>query len=403
MHEDTTLSQYEIQCRVGTGAFSQVYRGVHLLTNSEVAIKIIDFEKLENDDKIGTIREVATLLQLDHPNIVSLFNYAFYNDKLYIFLEFIPHGTLLDKVNHLRGLSEDQARRYFKDIISAIFYLHHVRGIVHRDLKLQNMILTSDDHIKLIDFGFCNSMMKSNIFHTFVGTPGFTAPEVIQNTNGYSESCDIFSLGICLFSMVAGKRPFDLQNKDKKRLIDQIESLETNPQFINVFSKDLQFLLKGMLNPDPSQRMTLDQIMTSDWLQSDTRPVLSLKTMIDLRRFTTKESLQIASRKSLLKPNYSAVNALRKFGYAPEKVITELRRGRVTDGTAAYLMMMCTMSTEELDDTSFQKPKKTTTTPSITIPTSICSRKQQRTPHKIKNDTKFTRIPKSYRSRLTPI
>ena len=226
MSEDSPLNDYEILNRIGSGAFSQVYHGIHRPTQSHVAIKIIDFEKLEIDDRIGAIREVAALLQIDHPNIVSLYNFTFFDDKLYLFLEHLSNGTLLDKTNHMHGIPEDQAREYFKEMIYALYYLHFTRGIVHRDLKLQNMMLTRDGHIKIIDFGFCNSSMKSNIFHTFVGTPGFTAPEIIDsNSQGYTEECDIFSLGACLYSMIAGRRPFELQNKNKQLLIEQIESL----------------------------------------------------------------------------------------------------------------------------------------------------------------------------------
>lgn len=411
MHEDAILSQYEIGSRIGSGAFSQVYFANHIPTSSNVAVKIIDYEKLEVDDKTGAIREIAALLQLDHPSIISLYNFSFSDDKLYIFLEYLPQGNLLDKVNRTHGISEDQARKYFKDIISGLLYLHQAKGIVHRDLKLQNMMLSTDDHVKLIDFGFCNSTLKNNLFQTFVGTPGFTAPEIIKSdSHGYNELCDIFSLGACLYAMVAGRRPFDLQNKNKDLLVEQINNLEY-PE--DKFSPDLQSILRGMLNADPSSRMTIDQIISSAWFHSyESRPSLGLKSFIDIRRFTTKESLAMISRKNLLKPNTKAIMALTKFGYSADKVVTELRRGRITDGTAAYLMMIKTLPPEELNDeliltpdfaTPSSMPKKMPS-PIITIPTSICVKKSKN--HKFKTDatlTKYQRVTKSFHSRLYPL
>ena len=398
--QDTPLSQYEIHSRIGSGAFSQVYNGIHISTQSKVAIKIIDFEKLETDDRIGAIREVAALLQIDHPSVVSLYNFTFNEDKLYLFLEHLSNGTLLDKANRMHGIPEDQARKYFQEMISSLYYLHHTRGIVHRDLKLQNMMLTRDDHIKLIDFGFCNSTIKSNIFHTFVGTPGFTAPEIIDsNGQGYTESCDIFSLGSCLYSMVAGKRPFDLQNKNKQLLIDQIDALNLNDDK-KPFSPELQELLRGMLCSNPAQRMTLEQIFASNWVQISSIPSSGLQSPVDLRRFTTKESLQLVSRKNILKPNDVAIAALKKFGcYSVDKVVTELRRGRITDGTSAYLMMMNTLPPEELCKELFpsQEPSSPPTTkkmsPHVKIP--LSASKKHCSNHKRKSDSniKSSKIP----------
>ena len=176
MHEDTALDRYEIQYKIGCGAFSTVYKGVHLGTKCDVAVKVVDLDKFDDDERTGAIREVMVMLQFDHPNIATVYDYAIDDGKLYLFMEYFSNGNLLDKVNHTHGLTEDKARKYFNDITQAVFYLHNIRGIVHRDLKLQNMMISADDHIKLIDFGFCNSKIKSNLFTSFVGTPGFTAP-----------------------------------------------------------------------------------------------------------------------------------------------------------------------------------------------------------------------------------
>lgn len=403
MNDSSPLNDYEILNRIGSGAFSQVYNGRHIPTKCNVAVKIIEFEKLEVDDRIGAIREVAALLQIDHPNIVYLYNFTFSDDKLYLFLEHLSHGTLLDKANHMHGIPEDQAREYFKEIINALYYLHHTRGIVHRDLKLQNMMLTRDNHVKLIDFGFCNSSMKSNIFHTFVGTPGFTAPEIIDsNSQGYTESCDIFSLGACLYSMVLGRRPFELQNKNKQLLIDQIESLNFSDEK-KTYSPELQDLIRGMLCANPDQRITLDQIFACSWLRSCSKPSSGLQSMVDLRRFTTKESLQLISRKNILKPNMCAINALKNFGcYSTEKVATELRRGRITDGTAAYLMMMSTLPPDELNkeeipcpETTISHPISKKMSPQLKMPTSSPPTKKYSMQRKRKSDHSYPKCSKS--------
>ena len=157
-----------------------------------------------------------------------------------------------------------------------------------------------------------------------------------------------------------------------------------------------------MLCANPDQRMTLDQIFSSSWLHSCSKPTSGLQSMVDLRRFTTKESLQLISRKNILKPNMVAVNALKNYGcYSTDKVSTELRRGRITDGTAAYLMMMCTMPPEELNKefppnreiTSPQSISKKMS-PQIKIPSSVPTTKRHSMKPKRKTDHSYPKCSK---------
>ena len=261
-------------------------------------------------------------------------------------------------------------------------------------------------------------------------------------------------MGVCLYAMVSGKKPFDLQNRNKELLIQQIENLDYcfltlhemtpfNPKeavnlrnslnanqkgsnktlntrvdiFMNksvgsvptkCFSNDLQVLLKGMLCADPNQRLTLDQIIASSWFRNECQPIKGLQSIIDIRKFTDQESLKFLSRKNLFKPNLSVVHSLKNYGYVPDKVVTELRRGRLTDGAAAYMILNCVMphtETREYPESEVKtlRPKKLSHGPLITIPTSVCAKQQSS--HRMFNEKahqRYARIPKSYRSRISP-
>ena len=336
MEEGNEIGNYRICEQIGHGAYADVYKGIHKQTQQNVAIKIINLSLISDEDEVCLAREVATLLQVDHPNIVFTYEYINDGSHLYIFSELISNCMMLDKINDMHGLPEKMARKYFNDILSAVTYLHKSRLIVHRDIKLQNILIEKNGSAKLIDFGFCNSHHFIKSFNSFVGTPGFTAPEIIDSV-GYDESCDIFSLGVCLYAMVVGKTPYQMQNEDSKLLRAQIEELN----YPESLSEPLKDLLKRMMVGDPAKRIKIEDIIRHPWVRMDgysTERFEYRKFPIDLGGCTTIDSLENVRRKPQLFLNKSILHILTNAGMDCKKVSSDVKRGAITPESAAYFI-----------------------------------------------------------------
>ena len=336
MHCHKKVGDFFIEKLIGIGAFSEVYLAIHTKCEQKVAVKVINLDTVEPDDEICVTREIAIHLQLDHPNIVYVYHYILQPPFLYLFMELINGGTVLDMINGRRKFTEEKSRIYFLDILSSLYYLHRGRFVAHRDIKPQNIMISNDGTAKLIDFGFSN-VINSKKFSSFVGTPGFTPPEIIIH-NDYNESCDIFSLGVCLFSLVTGNLPFELQNKNSDLLISQIENLDY-PDFI---SNNLKELLKLMLNHNPNNRANLDNILDSKWINEI--PIKKEKfnvfqNPVDIRPFPTIDSLTLAHRKPSFEVKKNIIEMILKFGYDKKKTTDEVKRGIISSDSACYYII----------------------------------------------------------------
>lgn len=338
MEEGCELGNYIIYEQIGHGAYADVYRGVHKQTKLDVAVKVINLSIISDEDEVCLIREVTTMLQVDHPNILFTYEFILEDSHLYIFSEFISGCMMLDKVNGLHGLPEGLSRKYFNDLLSAVAYLHKSRLIVHRDIKLQNILVSRTGDVKLIDFGFCNSLNFLKSFNSFVGTPGYTAPEIIDSS-GHDCGCDIFSLGVCLYAMVVGKTPFNLQNTDAELLRAQIEDIKF-PENLSPLVVDL---LKKMLDGNPQTRASLDDIIKHPWVISENfhpEKYEYRKNPIDLGCATSIESLSRVKRKPILLLSKQAVRYLNGLGMDTKKMLNDVKRGGISPESAAYLIVV---------------------------------------------------------------
>ncbi|EAY02764.1 AGC family protein kinase [Trichomonas vaginalis G3] len=334
MGDVSDINNYQFCEQIGHGAYADVFHGIHKITQQDVAIKVINLDTITEDDEICLVREVTALLQVDHPNIVYTFEYILNENRLYIISEYINGGMILTKVNDMHGLSESQARSYFNDVLSAINYLHRSRLICHRDIKLQNILISKTGSAKLIDFGFCNSNNFLRSFNSFVGTPGFTAPEVVDGVD-YDNSCDIFSLGICLYAMVVGKVPIDLQNKNSKLIRDQVNAIEYPP----TMSPLLVELIKKMVNPNPKLRIKLEEIIRHPWVRmenfrQDRYEVR--KCPIDLGAITSIDELTNVRRKPQVIIAKNILHYIGSLGYDVHKIQNDVQRGEITPESAAF-------------------------------------------------------------------
>jgi serine/threonine protein kinase len=160
-----------------------VYLAIHRPTGARVAVKLIETERIVSmSDRISLAREVSILQHLDHPFIGKVFCVGFESDHVVVIQEFLPHGTLLDLLTRDGPLPDNRIRCYLMQLVSAIDYLHNVRRMAHRDLKLENIMLDHLDNLKVIDFGLSRALSDGDsCFTTPCGYPPYLAPEIITD------------------------------------------------------------------------------------------------------------------------------------------------------------------------------------------------------------------------------
>jgi serine/threonine-protein kinase HSL1, negative regulator of Swe1 kinase len=226
------------------------------LVNSRRSIQGLD----EHADRIllGIEREIVIMKLIDHPNIMRLYDVWETSTELYLILEYVDGGELFDYLCKRGRLSTSEALGYFQQIIAAIDYCHRF-NIAHRDLKPENLLLDQDRNIKVADFGMAAWQMNntSGLLRTACGSPHYAAPEVIEGRAYNGSSSDIWSCGVILFALLAGRLPFD--DEDLHTLLEKVKVGSYDmPQTID---KRAQDLITRMLEKDVRKRITVEQIL----------------------------------------------------------------------------------------------------------------------------------------------
>ncbi|EHH51831.1 Serine/threonine-protein kinase SIK1, partial [Macaca fascicularis] len=255
---------YDIERTLGKGNFAVVKLARHRVTKTQVAIKIIDKTRLDSSNLEKIYREVQLMKLLNHPHIIKLYQVMETKDMLYIVTEFAKNGEMFDYLTSNGHLSENEARKKFWQILSAVEYCHD-HHIVHRDLKTENLLLDGNMDIKLADFGFGNFYKSGEPLSTWCGSPPYAAPEVFEGKEYEGPQLDIWSLGVVLYVLVCGSLPFDGPNLPTLRQ----RVLEGRFRIPFFMSQDWESLIRRMLVVDPARRITIAQIRQHRWMRAE--------------------------------------------------------------------------------------------------------------------------------------
>uniref|UniRef100_A0A3P8UP62 non-specific serine/threonine protein kinase n=1 Tax=Cynoglossus semilaevis TaxID=244447 RepID=A0A3P8UP62_CYNSE len=250
-HTKVTMSDFDYLKLLGKGTFGKVILVKEKATGMYYAMKILRKEVIIAKDEVAhTVTESRVLQNTRHPFLTTL-KYAFQtHDRLCFVMEYANGGELFFHLSRDRVFTEDRARFYGAEIVSALEYLHS-RNVVYRDLKLENLMLDKDGHIKITDFGLCKEGITDGAtMKTFCGTPEYLAPEVLED-NDYGRAVDWWGLGVVMYEMMCGRLPF--YNQDHERLFELI--LMEEIRFPKNLAPDAKALLAGLLKKDPKQRL----------------------------------------------------------------------------------------------------------------------------------------------------
>eukprot|EP01127_Copromyxa_protea_P009503 TRINITY_DN2250_c0_g1_i2.p1 TRINITY_DN2250_c0_g1~~TRINITY_DN2250_c0_g1_i2.p1 ORF type:complete len:265 (-),score=28.90 TRINITY_DN2250_c0_g1_i2:111-905(-) len=237
--------------------YNEVRLGVHIPTSARVAVKIIDIRtervRVRAHHELQVLRSVGA-----HKNVVNLHAAEEESDCLYMFLEYAPGGDLWSYIEKNGPVSEYFARSMIQQLVSALEFCHS-KGIVHHDVKLENILLVRENEVLLSDFGFSQCFVEGEsrkMVTTYSGSPLYMAPEVFS-LQPHDELVDMWSLGICLYYIGLEEAV-------------TFQELRFTPS-MNI-SPSLQDFISQMLTKDPASRVCFSQLKRHKWLQEDTRP-----------------------------------------------------------------------------------------------------------------------------------
>ncbi|XP_071749104.1 serine/threonine-protein kinase SIK3 [Lepeophtheirus salmonis] len=266
---------YDLSSTLGKGNFSVVRLGVHRLTGVDVAVKIVDKDNLDSENATKMEREIEILRSLGpHPHVIRLVEVMESGRAIYMVTEHAKNGEIFDFVAEKGRLTEGKAGHWFGQILSALDYLHSL-GIVHRDLKAENLLLDQEMNVKLADFGFSNYYSPGHLLSTWCGSPPYAAPELFEGKEYIGPKADIWSLGVVLYVLVSGSLPFDAPTLQE--LKSRVLSCQYRVPFF--LSNECESLLKGLLVLEPEKRFSLKQIASHPWIKKNYKCEGTQKTL----------------------------------------------------------------------------------------------------------------------------
>ncbi|OHT05535.1 CAMK family protein kinase [Tritrichomonas foetus] len=338
------IGGFVLEEQIGSGSFSTVWRACHLITNKFAAIKVVKKETISNDlIQTRFQREIALLKKMDHPFITAFFQVIEDHDNYFLVMEYAENGTLREFFQSIGRFTELQARRYFVQIISALEYLHSKRKVVHRDLKLENVLLDRYNNIHITDFGLSNTFSDvSPELKSACGSPAYAAPEMIKG-EPYTQATDIWSAGILLYAMVAGSLPFF--DDDVQKLLAKI--VFTDVIYPSHLSTSLVDLLKKMICKNIEERITIAKIKEHPWFSQVEYEVMTEKSMANIFNLGDIHT-NLDSGEALF--DKEIIDNIASFNINTHDIHNSLLNGEFTPNTALYKLFLREKLTERMRD-----------------------------------------------------
>lgn len=262
--QQATMEDFELGELLGQGAYATVRKAVHRPTRQVVAVKTYERGRLNDvQRKKGVQREIHIQSRLDHPNIVRLMQTIETSKQIHLVLEYVqglPIGGLM-KQRPDRRLDESEAKPLFHQLLKGLAYCHSL-NVCHRDIKLENLIITLQNALKIIDFGFATCYSREKKAKLFCGTPNYMAPEIVGRREFTGPPTDVWAAGVVLYAMVSGSLPF--KGATDRELYQRVQRGQyCLPVHI---SSSCKSLLLAIFALDPAKRPTAQQLLSSAWL-----------------------------------------------------------------------------------------------------------------------------------------
>ncbi|ODV92811.1 hypothetical protein CANCADRAFT_30849 [Tortispora caseinolytica NRRL Y-17796] len=272
------VGNYVLDEIIGEGSFGKVYLASHAMIGSQVVLKAAPRSSMM------VIREILHLRKLFHPNITALYEAVLTDDQIYLVLEYCSGRELFLHLWNSGRFSFKRTQKIFSQIAGAVAYLHS-RDCVHRDIKLENILLDEKGNAKLCDFGFTRQVEARMLLETRCGTVSYLAPEMLKQGVKYNgKAVDIWALGVILYALVTGQLPFDENEEDETRR----RILNNEPDYPDYIPPDVLSLIKQLLDKDPTKRPSGSAILNHPFISDQTELMKKFVRDPDPRPFETK-------------------------------------------------------------------------------------------------------------------
>lgn len=289
----THIEDYEFGEMLGQGAYATVHKAIHRPTKEIVAIKTYERVRLvDQQRKKGVQREIRIQSRMAHPNVVRLMETIETQKQIHLVMEYVkgvPVYTLM-KQRPDRRFSESEARALFSQLLQGLSYCHHL-NVCHRDIKLENLLITPQNVLKIIDFGFATCFSLDKKVKMFCGTPNYMSPEILSHREFSGPPADIWAAGVVLYTMVSGVLPF--KGNTDRELYQRVQRGQyALPSHV---SPQCKSVMMSIFTLDPDKRPTANQLLSNPWVSSQVpeRRGVAIETRLMRRESPVKEDERV--------------------------------------------------------------------------------------------------------------
>lgn len=291
---------YRIGKVLGSGAFGEVRLCLHKDTQSQRAVKVLRKNLLDEKEMDMLKNEIAILKDMDHPNIVKMYEFLEDEKRIYIVTEICKGGELFDEILNRSKFDEKDGAIVMKQLLSAINYCHK-KNIVHRDLKPENMLLEQDkdlEKLKIVDFGTSLTFDSERALDEKLGTAYYIAPEVIKKS--YNEKCDLWSCGVIMYILLSGEPPFNDPKADNEAIMKKVEKgkYDITKGIWKTVSKEAKDLIKKLLTYKPEDRISAEDALQHPWIKEfkvEVDEEATSNALTCLKAFRSEQKLKTAA------------------------------------------------------------------------------------------------------------